>query len=139
MDRQEHRTYIPDGPLLLRNGVIYNPYRWPKISGWLGLLPLQVDCYNPSSTWWPHFVSPLQGGPLPVLSEVTTPISRDITPVYPSYPFIRPFIGVITSRGTPCTYYNQKPLNIHFEAESGISATQKKHARSIALVPQQRS
>ncbi len=36
----------------------------------------------------------VQGGPLPVISRVITPISR--VSYNPSYPFIRPFIGVIT-------------------------------------------
>ena len=47
----------------------------------------------------------MQGGPLPVLNGVITPVSRIITPVGPSYLFIRPVTGVITplitSRGPP--------------------------------------
>ena len=42
------------------------------------------------------YVVAVQGGPLPVVSRVITPHIGGITPVYPSYPFIRPFIGVIT-------------------------------------------
>ena len=46
---------------------------------------------------------PIQGGPLPVISRVVTPF---IGGYDPSYPFIRPFIVVITPlitrRGPPC-------------------------------------
>jgi len=54
-------------------------------------------------TWQQIKRSLMQGGPLPVVSEVITPLIEVITP---SYNFMEPFIGLTTSfitrRGPPC-------------------------------------
>ena len=66
--------------------------------------PNKKACFEGHNT---KVLGGVQGGPLPVVIGVITPISRAITPGTPIYfrPFIEVITPVITSRGPPCMMY----------------------------------
>ena len=63
----------------------------------------------------------LQGGPLPVINGVITPKKKSYNP---SYPFVRPFVEVITAfmtgRGPPCTSKQVECLSQEKQKTLGI-------------------